>query len=109
LPWARNIIPGTAYCEQMTFQNAVRENARVRDTDCSANADQGGRMWTSGAGSVRNTMGKSLEEKIKNTDGLIEIVKSRKYQRMMVSVRPGVGREGTFRYGAPRPENCIAG
>jgi hypothetical protein len=38
-------------------------------------------------------MGKPLEERIKNTDGLIEIVKSRKYQRMMVSARPGVGRE----------------
>jgi hypothetical protein len=75
----------------MTFQNAVPENARVRDTDCSANAGQG--MWTSGAGSVRDTMGKPLEERIKNTDGLIEIVKSRKYQRMMVSARPGVGRE----------------
>jgi len=48
-----------------------------------------GRMWTSGAGSVRDTMGKPLEEKIKNTDGLIEIVRSRKYQRMMVSARPG--------------------
>ena len=51
-----------------------------------------GRMWTSGAGSVRDTMGKPLEEKIKNTDGLIEIVKARKYQRMMVSARPGAER-----------------
>jgi hypothetical protein len=73
----------------MTFQNAVSENAQVRDTGCGANAGQG--MWTSGAGSVRDTMGKPLEEKIKNTDGLIEIVKARKYKRMMVSVRPGGG------------------
>ena len=51
-----------------------------------------GRMWTSGAGSVRDTMGKPLEEKIKNTDGLIEIVRSKKYTRMMVSARPGAGR-----------------
>jgi hypothetical protein len=48
----------------MTFQNAVSENAQVRDTGCGANAGQG--MWTSGAGSVRDTMGKPLEEKIKN-------------------------------------------
>ena len=77
----------------MTFQNAVSKNARVRNTDCGANAGQGGRMWTSGAGSVRDTMGKPLEEKIKNTDGLIEIVKARKYQRMMVSARTGGRRE----------------
>jgi hypothetical protein len=48
-----------------------------------------GRKWTSGSGSVRDTMGKPLEEKIKNTDGLIEIVKSRKYTRLMVSAGPG--------------------
>ena len=86
---AKHIILETEYCEQMTFQNAAPENARVPDTGCGANAGQGGRMWTSGAGSVRDTMGKPLEEKIKNTDGLIEIVRSRKYTRMMVSVRPG--------------------
>jgi hypothetical protein len=90
LPYGRNIIPGIAYCEQMTFQNAVPENAQVRDTGCGANAGQG--MWTSGAGSVRDTMGKPLEEKIKNTDGLIEIVKSKKYARMMVSARTGAER-----------------
>lgn len=47
-----------------------------------------GRMWTSGSGSVRDTMGRPLDEKIKNTDGLIEIVKSRKYPRLMVSAHP---------------------
>ncbi|MBU4072276.1 MAG: hypothetical protein KKH41_02420 [Candidatus Thermoplasmatota archaeon] len=48
-----------------------------------------GRMWSSGAGSVRDTMGKPLDEKVKNTDALIEIVKARKYPRLMVSARPG--------------------
>ncbi|MDO9536753.1 MAG: hypothetical protein Q7J68_00350 [Thermoplasmata archaeon] len=47
-----------------------------------------GRMWTSGAGSVRDTLGKPLEEKVKNTDALIEIVKSGKYPRVMVNAGP---------------------
>ncbi|MDO9538032.1 MAG: hypothetical protein Q7J68_06910 [Thermoplasmata archaeon] len=32
-----------------------------------------GRRWSSGAGSVRDTLGRPVDEKIKNTDALIEI------------------------------------
>jgi len=48
-----------------------------------------GRKWTSGAGSVRDTLGKPVEEKVKNTDELIGLVKARKYPRVMVSAGPG--------------------
>ena len=44
-----------------------------------------GRMWSSGAGSVRDTLGIPIDEKIKNTDTLIEIVKARKYPQLMIS------------------------
>ncbi|MDO9536751.1 MAG: hypothetical protein Q7J68_00340 [Thermoplasmata archaeon] len=43
---------------------------------------------------VRDTLGKPLEEKIKNTDALIEIVKSGKYPRLMGNARPGGGADG---------------
>lgn len=54
-----------------------------------------GRMWSSGAGSVRDTMGKPVDEKIKNTDTLIEVVKSKKYPRLLISAHPQRWCEGT--------------
>ncbi|MDO9538029.1 MAG: hypothetical protein Q7J68_06895, partial [Thermoplasmata archaeon] len=47
-----------------------------------------GRRWSSGAGSVRDPMGKPREEKVRGTDELIEIVSSKKYPRVMVNARP---------------------
>ncbi|MDO9536748.1 MAG: hypothetical protein Q7J68_00325, partial [Thermoplasmata archaeon] len=44
-----------------------------------------GRRWSSGAGS-RDTLGRPLEEKVKGTDELIEILSSKKYPRVMAHV-----------------------
>jgi hypothetical protein len=43
-----------------------------------------GRSWSSTAAPVGDKQGKPIEEKIKNTDALIKLLKSRKHTRLMV-------------------------
>ena len=47
-----------------------------------------GRMWSSGAGSVRDTLGKPIDGVLKGTYGLIELLHTRKYPRLIVSAHP---------------------
>jgi len=55
-----------------------------------------GRTWSSGEASVRDRLGKPLEEKVKSTDALIELLNSRKYPRLMVRASPHRWAAGTF-------------
>ena len=55
-----------------------------------------GRMWSSGAGSVRDTLGKPIDGVLKGTYALIDLVHTRKYQRLMLNVYPSQWAEGNM-------------